>query len=181
MNSLRGFAAIFALTLTVLAGSLSAPVAAQARRGLGRQEPPADGSVSPAEIQQLFDTMVMMQAQQELRLSDEQFLQFMPRVRALQAARRRAQNERNRVLMELRRLTQPNDSKSDEAQIKERLRMLDDVDTRSAAEIRQALSGIDQLLDVRQQARFRLLEEMVERRKAELVMRARQGRGRGQF
>jgi len=159
--------------------SLAAPAAAQVGRGPGRQGPAAEGGVSPAEIQQLFDTMVVMQAQQELRLSDEQFLQFMPRVRALQAARRRAQNERNRLLMELRRLTQPNAPRFDEAQIKERLRMLDELETRSAAEIRQAMSSVDQLLDVRQQARFRVLEEIVERRKAELVMRARQGnRGR---
>jgi hypothetical protein len=158
---------------------LAAPAAAQAGRGQGRQGPAGEGGVSPAELQQLFDTMVVMQAQQELRLSDEQFLQFMPRVRTLQAARRRAQNERNRLLGELRRLTMPNQVKVDEVQIKDRLRMLDDLEGRSAAEIRQAMSGVDQLLDVRQQARFRLLEEMVERRKAELVMRARQAnRGR---
>lgn len=172
----------------VLAGSvvvllLAAPLAAQGGGGAGRQGPGAfEGGVSPAEIQQLFDTMVIMQAQQDLRLSDEQFLQFMPRVRALQAARRRAQAERMRLLMELRRLTQPNDPKPDEAQIKEHLRLLDDLETRSAAEIKQAMNAVDQLLDVRQQARFRVLEEMVERRKAELVIRARQGtRGRGQF
>jgi hypothetical protein len=167
------------LAAGVVALSLVAPISAQGGRGAGRQDSAAEGGVSPAELQQLFDTMIVMQAQQDLRLSDEQFLQFLPRVRALQAARRRAQAERMRLLMELRRLTQPNETKPDEGQIKERLRMLDELETRSAAEIKQAMNGVDQLLDVRQQARFRVLEEMVERRKAELVMRARQGQGRG--
>jgi hypothetical protein len=35
------------------------------------------------------------------------------------------------------------------------------------------------VLDVRQQARFRLFEEQIERRKVDLLMRARQGARRG--
>ena len=40
--------------------------------------------------------------------------------------------------------------------------------------MRKAYEAIDQVLDLRQQAQFRVFEELMERRKLELVMRARQ-------
>ena len=49
----------------------------------------------------------------------------------------------------------------------------------AAAEIRQAQNDLDEVLDVRQQARFRVFEEEIERRKVELVVRARQARRQG--
>jgi len=53
-----------------------------------------------------------------------------------------------------------------------------DQDDRSAAELRRAYDALDEVLDVRQQARFRTFEEMLERRKLDLLMRARQGAAR---
>ena len=60
-----------------------------------------------------------------------------------------------------------------EAQIKDRLKSLDDLETRSDGEVRKAYDAINQVLDVRQQAKFRVFEENMERRKLELVTRAR--------
>jgi len=127
--------------------------------------------VSPAEIQRLFDAYVVMQAQQALELSDEQFPRFLARVKALQEARRRGQMQRNRMLQELRRLSQT--TGQDEA-LRTQLKALNDLDARVGTEIRQAQDGVDQVLDLRQQARFRLFEEQMERRKVDLLMRARQ-------
>jgi hypothetical protein len=62
----------------------------------------------------------------------------------------------------------------DEAQIRDRLNALQELETRSAADVRKAYEGIDQVLDLPQQAKFRVFEELMERRKLELVMRARQ-------
>jgi hypothetical protein len=87
--------------------------------------------------------------------------------------RRRAQAQRIRVIQELRGMTRSR-STLDEARIKDTLKVLDDLEARSAMEIRQAREALDQGLDVYQQARFRLFESMMERRKVELVMRARQ-------
>ena len=59
----------------------------------------------------------------------------------------------------------------------ERLRRrlsLQELEARSGVEVRKAYDGIDQVLDVGQQAKFRVFEEMMERRKLELVTRARQ-------
>ena len=49
-----------------------------------------------------------------------------------------------------------------------------DLDARTAAEVKKSYEGIDQVLDLRQQVRFRVFEEQMERRKIELVTRARQ-------
>ena len=61
-----------------------------------------------------------------------------------------------------------------ESDLKTRLTALQEVESRSAAEMRKAYDGIDEVLDVFQQARFRVFEEQIERRKLELIMRARQ-------
>ena len=62
----------------------------------------------------------------------------------------------------------------DEGQVRDRLKALDDTEAQSTTEIKQARTNLDQILDVRQQARFRLLEEQMERRKLELFARSRQ-------
>ena len=66
----------------------------------------------------------------------------------------------------------------DEATIRERLKALDDLESRAGTEIQQQRIAIDQVLNPTQQARFRIFEETMEQRKIELLMRARQGRGR---
>jgi hypothetical protein len=167
------------LVVAIALGAIAVPIAlhAQAGQGRGRVGPApgalAEDGVSPAEIQRLFDAYVVMQAQQELQLSDEQFPKFLTRVRTLQDARRRGQIQRGRLLQELRRLLQA--GTQDEGQLRAQLKAMADLDVRVVSEVRQALDGIDLVLDLRQQARFRLFEEQMERRKVELLMRARQG------
>lgn len=158
----------------VLALAAVRPVAAQ--RG-GRQGPvpgrDAEGpGASPAEIQRMFDSYALMQAQEQLKISDEQFPPFLTRFKALQDTRRTNMQERFRIVQELRRLS--NDAQPDETQIRERLKALDDLDARSQTEVTKAYAAINHLLDIRQQAKFRVFEENMERRKLELVTRARQ-------
>ena len=43
----------------------------------------------------------------------------------------------------------------------------------------QTYDALDEVLDARQQARFRIFEERLEARKLDLLMRARQGAARG--
>jgi hypothetical protein len=165
---------IFTLVCLVSAG-------AQERAGQARQGVPgAQGGVSPVEVQQMFDAYVLMQAQEQLALTDTQYAPFLARLRALQAVRRRGENQRMRVINELRRVTQPG-AKADDAQIRGQLQTLAEIEARAAAETKQAIEAVDEVLDVRQQARFRVLEEQMERRKVELLMRARQANRRNQF
>jgi Spy/CpxP family protein refolding chaperone len=162
----------FALLVVLLAagGSMSAQVA-RPRAG-GPPAPGPDQSVSPAEVQQMFDAYALMQAQEQLNIADDQFSAFLRRFKALQDVRRRSLQERARVINELRRIL--NQAQPDEAMIRERLKTLQDISARTADEEKKAYEAIDQILDVRQQARFRVFEEVMERRKLELVARARQ-------
>lgn len=170
------------LATTALIGGLwftSPPIQAQAgragqRAGQRGTAPGADVGVTPAEIQQMFDAYFLVQAQEALQLRDDQYPQFLTRLRALQAIRRRAENQRRQNVNQIRRMLQAADGRVDENALKDRLKALHDLETSGAAEVRQARDSVDEVLDVRQQARFRVLEEEMERRQMELVMRTRQ-------
>jgi hypothetical protein len=134
-----------------------------------------NGDMTPGEIQKLFDAYMVMEVQRALDLNDQQYPQFLVRLRTLQETRRRYQQERNQLMGQLQRLSNPrNATRTDDAQIKERITLLQELESRNAAEMRKAYNGVDELLNVMQQARFRVFEESIERRKIELLMRARQ-------
>ena len=163
------------LFVALLALASAQPAAAQR----GRARPPrAEGAtadapgVSPAEIQRMFDSYALIQAQEQLKISDETFPQFLTRFKALQDTRRRNMAERFRMVQDLRRLS--NDAQPDEARMRERLKALDELDARAQADITKAYEAINQVLDIQQQAKFRVFEENMENRKLALVMRARQ-------
>ncbi len=63
--------------------------------------------VGAAEVERLFGAYAAIQAQDALSLDDAQFARFLPRMKALQAVRRRVEVERNRITGELARLTAP--------------------------------------------------------------------------
>lgn len=146
-------------------------------------------AMSPGEIQKIFDGYLLAQVQDAVGLSDQQFAQVVPRLKALQDTRRRHQQERGRLLMELQRLTRPasrgqggvgrgRGPRGDDAAIKERLAALQENDAWFAANLRQAYNALDEVLDIRQQGRFRVFEEQIERKKLELLLRARQNSNR---
>jgi Spy/CpxP family protein refolding chaperone len=155
------------LVLTAAASSFAAQGGRQGRAGAQAAEP----GVSPAEVQRMFDAYALMQAQEQLKIGDEQFTQFLTRYKALQDVRRRTLGDRARVVVELRRLL--NQPQPDDAQIRDRLKALQDIDFRGGADEKKAYEAIDQVLDLHQQAKFRIFEEVMERRKLELVGRAR--------
>jgi len=167
---MKHLATLLVLVLVAVGGgSLAAQVA---RPRAGGPPPPADQAVSPAEVQRMFDAYALMQAQEQLKIPDEHFTQFLTRFKALQEVRRQTLQNRTGIIVRLRELAAA--ASPDEAQIRDRLNALQELDARSAADVKKAYEGIDQVLDLRQQAQFRVFEELMERRKLELVMRARQ-------
>jgi Spy/CpxP family protein refolding chaperone len=157
------------LLLTVcLCALVAVPAGAQPPAGSGAGGP----GVSVGELQRMFDAYALMQAQEQLKITDDQFSQFLARFKALQEVRRKALADRTRAIVELRRMA--NEPTSDENQIKDALKALQDLEVRAAADTRKAYEAVDQVLDVRQQAKFRGFEENMERRQLELIGRARQ-------
>ena len=134
----------------------------------GRANRPA---VTNNELVNMLDTYAIVQAQEALQLNDEQYAQFVTRLKRLQQVRRQNTQARNRILQELRRRTQA--PTPDEAALRSELRALQDHEVAAAEELRRAYAAVDDVLDPRQQARFRIFEERMERQKLDLLMRVR--------
>jgi hypothetical protein len=179
------------LIAVILVGAVTAisaqpPAADQGRSAPQRGPGPAPGAEAPdalSDVQLLvmLDSYAMFQAQQQLSISDENFGTFAARLKKLQDTRRRNQRQRHRIVQELRRLAGPRSpAPGDDAAIRAQLVALREHDDRAAAELRAAYDGLDAVLDPRQQARYRIFEEQIERRKIDLLLRAqeraRQGR-----
>jgi len=174
--------AIIAAVTPVIAGADRREAAGAAQAAA--QERPAAGDSLPAvttgELVNMLDTYAIVKAQDELTLNDTQYGQFVARLKRLQEVRRRNQRARNQILQDLRKLSGPQAVLPiDENALRERLHALRDHDDRAAAEMRKAYDTLDEVLDVRQQARFRAFEETIERRKLDLMLRARERAARG--
>jgi hypothetical protein len=141
------------------------PAAPQARGGRA----PA---VRPAELASMLDAYAIVQAQSALQLNDDQFGQFVARLKRLQENRRRNTQARNRLLQQVRALVAPGVT-PDETALREKLKALRDHDEQAGETFRRDSAAVDEVLDPRQQALFELLEERLERQKLDLLMRAR--------
>lgn len=136
----------------------------------------SDNPASPlalGEIQKLLDGYAIVQAQEALGMTDAEFGPFLPKLRELQDMRRRNEQERLRLLVELRRLTNPR-AQASETEIRDRVRALRELQIKALNDVQKSYESIDQSLNVRQQARFRIFEQEIEQRKLQLLMRARQ-------
>jgi Spy/CpxP family protein refolding chaperone len=155
----------------------SAPPAAPDGAGRGRPARRGAAAGNPEvmtvqQVEEYFDQVMLHQARTNLALNDDQFLRFGAALRRLQTARRQQQRQRFAVVRDLNVLV--NGTSFDEAAVTAKLKELDDVSAQSTGEIRTAYDAIDRVLTLRQRARFRIFEEMMERRKLDLVSRARQ-------
>ena len=173
-----------ALLVTVIAGAPAQPAEAGQRGRAGRANAPEvaadDPRMNPAEVMRILDGYALVQAQDALQLSEAQYGQFVTRLKTLQDVRRRNLQARHRIVQELRRLAGPQAAATEENSVRQQLKALRDHEERSAGEVRKAYDALDEVLDARQQARFRLFEERLELRKMDLLMRARQGAARRQ-
>jgi Spy/CpxP family protein refolding chaperone len=176
------YAAAIAVAVAAAAPSVAAaqPNAAQPAPAPSGVPPGTPETITPGEFNRMFEAYALLQAQNQLKLTDEQYADFIVRLRGLQNARRQHQQSRNRLIQELRRLTSPQNTNPDEAAIRTALDSLAREDATSHETITKALAQVDEVLDVRQRARFRLLEEQLERWKVDLLSRVRRpGAGAG--
>ena len=176
--SLRTTLVAAGIALSIFAASPHASAQQQQQ-----QQPPAPApmpplpdpsNISAPQIQRWFEAFTVLQAQEALQLSEAQYGRFVTRLKALQELRRRQQQARNRLLGDMRRLINPQTGSQDEAQLTELLKILRESEDRSAADVKRAYEAVDETLDVRQRARFRVFEDRMEQQKLELLMRARQ-------
>ena len=169
---------LVAAVLSIAAAGTAEAQRPRGARGAGEET----DRLGPAQILNMLDAWALVQAQDTLQLGDDQYAEFVARLKRLQQTRRRNLQARLAILQDLRRLSAPQTPEDDNA-LRARLKALADHDDAAAAEMRKAYEQLDQVLSLKQQARFRLFEEMLERRKIDLLKRAQQGaaaRGRQQ-
>ena len=123
------------------------------------------------QVEQYFDQVVLYQAQAQLELGDDQFLKFGAGLRRLQVARRQQQRRRLMLIRDLNGLI--NAPTLDDGAVSAKVKEIDDLATEANREVQDAYGAIDGVLNLRQRARFRIFEEMMERRKIDLLARAR--------
>jgi hypothetical protein len=173
-----------AVTRSVLGFAVAAVLALPSALGAqAPQNPPAGRANRPAaaltnaDLGQILDAYAIVQAQNALQLNDDQYGRFVSRLNRLHETRRRNLGERNRLMQQLRRLAA--DPTADETAIQEQLKALRDLEEQWATGIRREYDAIYEVLDPRQQVRFRVFEEQLERRKLDLLMRVRDRANRG--
>lgn len=133
--------------------------------------------LTDGQLLAMLDSWAIVQAQQQLAIPDDKYGTFAARLKRLQDTRRRNQRDRRLIIQELRRLVGRNATGTpDENAVRTQLAALRAQDDKAAAEMRKAYEALDEVLDPQQQARFRLLEEVLEQRKLDLIIRAQDKR-----
>jgi hypothetical protein len=142
-------------------------------RGAGRgdapQRPAAADLAKLQTVEDLLEGMEISNADKFLQVDNQHYGDFIQRLRNLQKMRRQHQNQRQRLVMELRRMT--NQPGVEDALLEAPTKRLDDFDKQSFQDLQTAYAQIDEVLNVRQRARFRLFEEQMEQRKLEILTR----------
>ena len=122
----------------------------------------------------------VVQAQNALQLNDAQYGAVRHPAETAAGNAAAEQQARNRLLQELAEAWRPRTPAPTRTRSASSCKALRDHDEQSAAALQRDSEALDEVLDVRQQARFRLLEERLERQKLDLLMRARARGGRRQ-
>lgn len=179
--------------IVLLVVGLSAPdLTAQERpvtrpqAGLAQQAPPAPPpgrreaplGLRADEVQQIVDGWEIATAEKTLELNDQQYVPFIQQLRKLQNGRRQQFMQRQRMLMSLRQ-TINQQPPADDAAIDARVKQFDDQERKLQQEMQTLHAAIDAVLTPRQRARFRVLQEQMERRKLEVLARAMRAGGAG--
>ena len=149
------------------------------QRGAARGATRPGAAGAPADqlqVQRLLDAWALVQAKDQLQLTDEQYPGFVARLTKLHDTRRRMAMERRRLMGELRMLLGQSPAAKDEA-LTTKIRAIDEMTKRGTEEAQQAALEIDGVLTPWQRGRYRLFEELVERRKIEMLRSIGAGRG----
>ena len=127
-------------------------------------------------MQRLLDAWALVQAREHLQITDEQYPGFVARLTKLHNTRRRIAMERRQLLGELRMLLNQSPAAKDDV-LTTKVRALDELTKRGTDEAHQATLEIDGVLTPWQRGRYRMFEELVERKKIEMLRSIGAGRG----
>jgi hypothetical protein len=116
----------------------------------------------------------MSKLQESLNLTDQQFAEMVVAQKRVSEHRQSYRRTRSRTLQELRRLLGEPDVPDDV--IASQLALLDELQESFNATQREDYEAIDEILDLRQRAKYRLLEQEIQARFQEMVREIRRVR-----
>jgi hypothetical protein len=135
-----------------------------------RQEEP-EARPSSEEVEGMVDAYIISKLQEALILSDEAFGRMVVAQKKMQETRRSYRRERNEVLREMRQALR---REAGEEELGPLLSRLDELQQKFLEDERARYRDIDALLDLRQRARYRILEGEIQRRLQQLIRESRQ-------
>jgi len=135
----------------------------------GRGLPPITPNMNQQQLQTWIDTYALVQANQDLQLTADQYPTFVAKLTTVQNIKRRHQMEKRRILGELNRLVQGSGESGRDEAILAQVKAMDDLSQRAGAELQKAYQDLDSTLTPWQRGRYRMFEEMLERRKVDLL------------
>jgi hypothetical protein len=138
----------------------------------GRRGIPLEEAATPEAADALFERYVRRQARVALQLTPAEMRTFEPRLANLQATRRRLQRERQRHLNALAAATRRGAGADTDA-VRDQLAAFEAFKVSADTQLREAMAAVEDVLTVEQRARFLVFERQMERRKLELLSRAR--------
>lgn len=156
------------LSATLLA-SIAGMVSASAAQDRERNPQP-----NRQEVEGMMEAYILSKLQDSLDLTDEQFGSMVVAQKKLSDTRREYRRDRMRVLQQMRRTLQR--EKAGESELQPLLSQLDTLRDELAANEKSRYTAIDAILDIRQRARYRILEVELQRRLAEMMRQVRRGR-----
>jgi hypothetical protein len=124
-----------------------------------------------AAIADVVQGLFIAQFQEQVQVSDEQYVKVLPLLRqGIEGMRTNA----NRSLMAINRLRQMINTNASEDDLNAQIREVDEAERQSKAAQQTFVSKVDPFLTTEQKARFRLFQSTFDLRLRELMQRARQ-------
>ena len=135
------------------------------------QETERERRAGGRDVEGLMEAYVISKLHDSLDLTDEQFAKMVSAQKKLSESRKNYRRERNKTLQQMRQILQSSDS--GEARLESLLDELDELQTSFESQQRTDYKSIDAILDTRQRARYRILEQEIQRRFQQMVREVR--------
>ena len=131
-----------------------------------------DSGPNRDEVEGMMDAYILSKLQDGLSLTDEQFGTMVVAQKKLQDTRRDYRQGRMTLLRRMRQTLRRDQAREDE--LTHLLDELDSLEIEFSQSQRARYAAIDEILEIRQRVRYRILEAEIQRRLTQLM---RQGRG----
>ena len=171
---MRSSKAIGLVLILLAASGVNIHAAQQARE---RDRPARPERPNRDEVEGMMEAYILSKLQDSLDLTDEQFGRMVVAQKKLQDTRREYRRSRSGVLRRLRQTLHREEAPDEEIE-----RLLSELETLRDGfyeDEKARYADIDAILDVRQRARYRILEVEIQRRLQQLMRRVRGERRQG--